>query len=80
MKVNSTYGIKNSPALDTVTGKTTRCHYCNSNEDKPVQFMKKGERCIRLIFNTGPVGIAYVCLEHARQMSKELTELLESPE
>jgi hypothetical protein len=80
MKVNSTYGMKNSPAIDTVTGKTTRCHYCNSDEDKPTQFMNKGDKCIRLIFNAGPVGIAYVCMKHARQMSKELIQLLEGSE
>lgn len=77
MHANSTYGLKKSPAIDEVVGRTTKCHYCNSNENQPVQFMKKGDKCLRLIFNAGPVGIAYICMKHAREMNAELTKLLE---
>lgn len=78
MEVNSTYGSLNSPELDEVVGNNTRCHYCNTDEDEPVRFMKKGDACIRFVFNAGPVGIAYVCMEHAKQISEELIQLLKN--
>jgi predicted DCC family thiol-disulfide oxidoreductase YuxK len=76
MKVNSTYGSLNSPELDEAVGNNTRCHYCNTDENEPVRFMKKGDPCIRFVFNSGPVGTAYVCMEHAEQISEELIKLL----
>ena len=78
MKVISIYGVENSPCFEIVSNNRIKCHYCNSNENKHVKFMKKGDKCLRLIFNSGPTGISYICMKHAHKMSRELAEILSS--
>lgn len=49
MKVNTRYGVEISPDIDTVNSKT-RCYYCNQNEDKPIKYMKNGEKIFKVSF------------------------------
>ena len=78
MRVNTEYGVEMSPNTHTIKSKTTRCYYCNQNEDKPTKYMEVGETCMKLVINAGPTGTAYICMKHAFKLNKELTNLLKS--
>lgn len=34
------------------------------------------KRYLKLVFNSGPTGTAYICMKHARKLNEELFELL----
>jgi hypothetical protein len=75
MKVFSSFGRKDSPALVTTTD-NVKCHYCCCDEDDRSPNIKKGTQCIKFIFNAGPTGSAYVCMKNAKQICDELMKLV----
>ena len=83
MKVNSRYGVLESPRVVTVASKT-RCFLCDgttsaaieegqvSREDADSVYLKKGDKAVQLVFNTGPTGIGFLCHRHARELGDAL--------
>lgn len=67
----TTYGYGDIPALNKSAGRD-KCPFCPDNTKN-----KKGDTTVCLAINAGPVGRVYYCKTHAKQLAKEILQLLQ---
>lgn len=70
MIVSTCYDKEKVPSVAPLYS-PARCHFCGY-DSKP---MKKGTKALKMAYNTGPTGRAFVCMKHARKLRDELAEL-----
>lgn len=86
MITKTRYGLRETPAIvDIDSTNRVKCHYCNPNpiyydEEKNIKYFKKGDKALEIVYNSGPTGTAYVCLEHSKQLIKEIIDLMHDNE
>lgn len=84
--ITNQYELKEKPSIVHINSTNrVRCHYCNQNpnyydENQQTKFFKKGDKALELIYNYGPTGKAYICLEHSKQLIKEIIDLFHDNE